>query len=151
MELHCPYCGGEHYHHFGIRYECEDCDCLFDENDIRWEDLRHGISHYLIDTDENNPIVFEPNMEVVIGENWPETVGLSTLDMYHLDRIFQIPGDGMIFFHIDGEYDETDSTGLKWHNLDEEGFLDFHDMEEILDALEYRECKLLNEKSGLAR
>lgn len=149
--MKCPYCESEQYHHYGTRFECEECGCLFDENDIKWEDLRHAISHYLIDTSEENPIIFEPNEEAIIGENWPETFGLSTLDMYHLDRIFQVPGEGIIYFHIDGEHDETDPTGLKWHELDEEGFLDFHDMEEILEALEDREARLLEEKGVLAR
>lgn len=136
-KIYCPYCGGEHYHHYGDRYECEECSCLFDEYDIEWEELRHEISHYLIDTDEEHPIIFDENSQAIIGENWVETFGLSTNDMYHCDRIFQIPGDGTIWFHIDGEYDESDPTGLKWHDLDEDGFLTRDDLREIIDALEW--------------
>ena len=140
-KLYCPYCGSENFHPSSDsigRYECDECHWLFDEDDIRWQELRHTISHYLIDTSEDNPIVFEPNSMPVIGENWPETFGLSTLDMYHLDKIFQIPGDGTIWFHLEGEYDENDPTGLKWHDLEEEDFLIESDLMEIIDALEWR-------------
>ena len=135
-DLYCPYCGSRNWHHYSNRYVCEDCDCLFDEKDIIWQELRHEISHHLIDTDEEHPIVFAANNQPIIGENWPETFGLSTNDMFHCDRIFQIPGEGTIWFHIDGEYDETDPTGLKWHDLEEEGFLTNDDLKEIILSLE---------------
>ena len=148
----CPHCGSENvreltpdeknelvreYGQFS-NYKCDDCDWLFDEDDIRWQELRRAISHHLIDTDEEHPIIFTPNGEAIIGEDWDETVGLSTLDMLHCDRIFQIPGDGTIWIHIDGEYDPNDPTGLVWHDIEEENFLDQHDLEAILDALEWR-------------
>ena len=133
----CPYCGSEHIHPSDGRFICEECEYLFDEEDIKWQGLRHAISAYLIDTDEEHPIVFKPNDEAIIGENWPETFGLSTLDMFHCDRIFQVPGDGTIWIHIDGEYDESDPTGLKWHDIEEEGFLDLHDLESILESIKW--------------
>lgn len=148
----CPYCGSENVRELtpdeknelvreygqSSDYKCDECDWLFNQEDIRWQELRRAISHHLIDTDEEHPIVFTPNGEAVIGEDWDETVGLSTLEMLHCDRIFQIPGDGTIWIHIDGEYDPNDPTGLVWHDIEEEGFLDQHDLEEILDALEWR-------------
>ena len=150
--MHCPYCGSENVRELtpdekdelvreygqSSDYKCDECDWLFDQDDIRWQELRHEISHYLIDTDEEHPIIFSPNGEAVIGEEWEDTVGLSTLEMYHCDRIFQIPGDGTIWIHIDGEYDASDPTGLRWHDIEEEDFLDQHDLEEILDALKWR-------------
>ena len=137
-KLYCPDCGCEQFHPYEDRYECDSCGRLFDEEDIKWQELRRAISHHLIDTDEEHPIVFTPNGEAIIGEEWPETYGLSTLEMFHCDRIFQIPGDGTIWIHIDGEYDESDPTGLLWHDIEEEGFLDLHDLEEIRDALEWK-------------
>ena len=148
----CPYCGSgnvreltpdeknELVREYGwsSNYKCDDCDWLFSEGDIKWQELRHAISHHLIDTDEVHPIIFTPNGEAIIGEDWDETVGLSTLEMYHCDRIFQIPGDGTIWIHLDGEYDENDPTGLLWHDIEEENFLDLHDLESILGALEWR-------------
>lgn len=136
--LHCPDCGCVDYHHYGDRYECDECGRLFDEGDIKWQDIRSKISHYLIDTDEKHPIIFKPNNEAIIGENWPETVGLSTLEMYHCDRIFQVPGDGTIWIHIDGEYDPEDPVdGLKWHDIEEEGFLSTDDLNNILESLHW--------------
>ena len=141
-KIFCPYCGSDQVAEFQGGYHCENCDWLFDDEEIKWQDLRHSISHHLIDTDEEHPIVFEPNEMPVIGENWPETFGLSTLDMYHLDKIFQLPGDGTIWFHLEGEYDETDPTGLLWHDLEEENFLILDDLAEIFDALEWRARRL---------
>lgn len=135
-DLYCPYCGSRHFHQVGERYVCDECQWLFDEDDIRWQELRHEISHRLIDTDEEHPVVFGDNNYVVIGENWDETVGLSTNDMFHCDRIFQVPGDGTIWLHIDGEYDEEDPTGLKWHDIEEEDFLTPEDLEEIIRAID---------------
>lgn len=146
----CPYCGSENVRELTLdeknelvreygqssNYKCDDCDWLFDEDDIRWQELRHEISHRLIDTDEEHPVVFGDNNYVVIGENLDETVGLSTNDMCHCDRIFQVPGDGTIWLHIDGEYDEQDPTGLKWHDIEEEDFLTSEDLEEIIRAID---------------
>ena len=103
--MHCPYCGSENVRELtpdeknelvreygqSSDYKCDECDWLFNEDDIKWQELRHEISHYLIDTDEEHPIIFSPNGEAVIGEEWEDTVGLSTLEMLHCDRIFQIP------------------------------------------------------------
>ena len=135
-DLYCPYCGSRHFHQVGERYACDECQWLFDEDDIRWQELRHEISRRLIDTDEEHPVVFGDNNYVVIGENWDETVGLSTNDMFHCDRIFQVPGDGTIWLHIDGEYDEQDPTGLKWHDIEEEDFLTPEDLEEIIRSID---------------
>lgn len=135
-DLYCPYCGSRHFHQVGERYACDDCDCLFNEDDIRWQELRHEISRRLIDTDEEHPVIFGDNNYVVIGENWDETVGLSTNDMYHCDRIFQVPGDGTIWLHINGEYNEQDPTGLKWHDIEEEDFLTPEDLEEIILSID---------------
>ena len=135
-DLYCPYCGSRRFHQAGGRYACDDCQWLFDEDDIRWQELRHEISHRLIDTDEEHPVIFGDNNYVVIGENWDETIGLSTNDMFHCDRIFQAPGDGTIWLHIDGEYNEQDPTGLKWHDIEEEDFLTPEDLEEIIRAID---------------
>lgn len=137
-DLYCPYCGSKEFHHYGNRYECEECNRLFDEDDIKWQELRHIISHNLIDTDEEHPFAFGDNNKPIIGENWVETFGLSTNDMFHIDKIFQIPGDGTIWFHIQGEYDKTDPTGLKWHDLEEGGLLTNNDLKVIIESMDCR-------------
>ena len=138
----CPYCGSEKYElSEDGRYHCLECDMLFDDEDIKWQDLRHQISHYLIDTDEEHPVVFGPNEMPIIGESWPETYGLSTLDMPHLDRIFQIPGDGTIWYHFEGEYEKRDPTGLRWRDIEDPGFLMLDDLRQIAEALESHHIK----------
>lgn len=146
----CPYCGSDNVRELtwdeknelvreygqSSDYICEDCEYLFDEDDIVWEELRHEISHRLIDTDEKRPIVFSADNMPIIGENNMETNGLSTLEMLHIDRIFQIPGDGTIWFHIDGEYDESDVTGLMWHDIDENDYLNIEDLRKIISAID---------------
>ena len=42
-DLYCPYCGSRHFRQVGERYECDECQWLFDEDDIRWQELRHQI------------------------------------------------------------------------------------------------------------
>ena len=135
-KLYCPDCGCVDFHHYGNRFECDSCGRLFDKDDIEWQELRHEISVYLIDTDEEHPLKFEPNNNAILGESWPETIGLSTLEMYHCDSIFQVPGDGTIWIHLDGEYDcEDPIDGLKWHDIEEEGFLTNDDLNSILELL----------------
>ena len=109
-KLYCPYCGSKKYHPFEDRYECDDCGWLFDEDDIRYENLRHEISRYLIDTDEENPLCLAGGPG----------------DIY---SVFQVPGDGTIWYHMFGEYDASDPTGLLWNELDT---LDADELESLL-------------------
>ena len=141
-ELYCPYCGSKKFRHIADAfepydriYECEECQWVFDEEDIKWQELRHEISHRLIDTDEEHPIEFEGNNMPVAGEFNNDACGLSTLELPHIDKIFQIPGDGRIWVHFEGEYDESDPTGLAWHDIEEEQLLDSHDLKEIIISL----------------
>ena len=146
----CPYCGSDNVRELtwdeknelvreygqSSDYICGDCEYLFDEEDIVWEGLRHEISHRLTDTDEKQPIVFGGDDMPIIGEDNAETHGLSTLEMPHIDKIFQIPGDGTIWFHVEGEYDESDVTGLLWHNMDEINYLSIEDLRKIIAAID---------------
>jgi transcription elongation factor Elf1 len=142
-KITCPYCGSERVSEltpaekekFHQMYRCDECEWMFDAEDIKWEELRHAISHRLIDTDEEHPMEFEPNDEIVIGENWDETCGLSTLELPSIDKIFQIPGDGTIWFHINGEFEDIDRTIPVWHNIDEPGYLILDDLQAILDGI----------------
>lgn len=137
-KLYCPYCGSEKFHPYGDRYECDECHWLFDEEDIKWQELRHQISHHLIDTDEEHPFVFKPNDMPVIGEDWDDTIGLSTLEMPHIDQMFQVPGDGTIWFHIEGEYEDFfERTKPIWHDLEEQDYLILSDLQSIVEAFEW--------------
>ena len=122
-DLYCPYCGSRHFHQVGERYVCDDCQWLFDEDDIRWQELRHEISHRLIDTDEEHPVVFG-NHPLLTGDK-------------ECDSIFQVPGDGTIWLHLVDEYDNSDPTGLKWHDIEECDFLTANDLNSIVYHLKF--------------
>ena len=83
----CPYCGSENVKRtdhipmidgtYSSGFSCKDCLSLFDEEDIERENIRHEISHILIDTDEDNQI----SIEMPLYEDEPETFGLSSLNL----------------------------------------------------------------------
>lgn len=113
----CPYCGCEDTERIDNRptitgelvsgYHCDDCDRLFDEEDIEREELRHQLSLILMDTDGYN------QMECDIWElGSDEAMGLSSIEMLRCDRIFQIPGDGTIWLHL------TDTDPEEYYNID---------------------------------
>lgn len=125
----CPFCESEniekrrtqiavddYYEH----YHCKDCHTFFDDTDIEVEDLRHKISLLLNGTDENNPI----KCNILVGEE--EAQGLSTLQMPHIDKCYQIPGDGTMWFHIKYSPDE------EWMNFDD---FDMYDLKKIYEGL----------------
>lgn len=74
------------------------------------ESIRHYISAKLTDTSEENPM--EVSIELVFG-----CFGMSTLEMLNIDRIFQQPGEGIIWVRFEGderytEFDELDTEDL---------------------------------------
>ena len=130
----CPDCGSERVRSSDGRIECLDCGRLFDTDDIRWQEVRNGISGLLADTDEEHPLVFPAGFMPILGECWPDTVGLSSLDLPLVEKAFQVPGDGTIWVHVYGEYDR-ETGDPAYHDIEEVGFIDQHDLENILDSL----------------
>lgn len=63
------------------------------------EHLRREISKFLIDTDENHPL----KCNVIIGED--EAFGLSSLQLPRICELFQIPGEGIIYYKLEGTND----------------------------------------------
>ena len=63
------------------------------------EHLRKEISKFLIDTDENHPL----KCNVIIGED--EAFGLSSLQLPRICELFQIPGEGIIYYKLEGTND----------------------------------------------
>ena len=51
--------------------------------------------------------------------------------------IFQVPGDGTIWLHLVDEYDNSDPTGLKWHDIEECDFLTANDLNSIVYHLKF--------------
>jgi hypothetical protein len=60
------------------------------------EYFRRKISSFLIDTSEQNPL----KCTIIVGED--EAFGLSTLQMPTICEIFQIPGEGIIYYKLEG-------------------------------------------------
>ena len=59
------------------------------------ESIRHNLSLKLMDTSKDNPL------EVYIPLEH-DAVGLSTLEMPTVTRIYQLPSEGIIYVHFDG-------------------------------------------------
>lgn len=75
-----------------------------------------------MDTDENN-IVY---CHIIIGED--EAVGLSTLEMPTICKIYQQQGEGIIWFQYYGQEE--------WHELDS---LSTNDIKEVFEWLSYND------------
>jgi len=69
------------------------------------ESIRHNLSLKLMDTSEENPL------EVYIPlEN--NAVGLSTLEMLTITKIYQCPSEGIIYVHFDEDNYDTEFDTL---------------------------------------
>lgn len=128
----CPYCGSKTIKEkFYDRpcWICEDCQCLFDEEDAEREDIRHKVSALLNGTSEEHP----KECDIIVGE-W-EAQGLSSLELPNIVKAFEMEGDGTIWFHIDGhiEFGEKGEKEEAWMNFDD---FDIHDLRAILKGLE---------------
>ena len=124
-ELYCPYCGSKIFHPYEERYECEDCGCLFDEEDIEREALRHQLSPMLNDTSEEAPM----EIYFMIPSAEEEACGLSSLEIPHIDKVFEVEGDGTMWYHIEGEYVDNE---ILWHDIDE---LELEDLRALVEEV----------------
>lgn len=125
----CPFCGSKNVSediHSEVPYECHECERLFDEEDIQREHLRHGISALLNGTSEKQP----RHTYITILEYDPESVGLSTLELPVIDMLFEIEGDGTIWYHIMG-YNKPDGTP-EWKDIDT---LSIEDLKKVYETL----------------
>ena len=69
------------------------------------ESIRHNLSLKLIDTSEEKPL------EVYIPLEH-DAVGLSTLEMPTVTKIYQLPSEGIIFVHLDDYNDDIELDDL---------------------------------------
>ncbi len=123
-EQKCPYCESKNLEiaEDGL-YHCKDCDRLFNDEDITREDLRHKISCLLNGTSEEKPaeIFFNlPSAE-------EEAQGLSSLEIPAIEKIFEMEGEGTMWYHISGEREDNGED--TWHDIDE---LPIKDMKGLL-------------------
>ena len=63
------------------------------------ERLRKEISKFLIDTNES----YSLKCDIIVGEN--EAFGLSSLQLPRICELFQIPGEGIIYYKLEGTND----------------------------------------------
>lgn len=126
----CPFCGSPNVEYMGEEYRpnafhCHCCDLWFEHDDVEYEDLRHKISALLTDTDEQHPLL----CDIPVGEE--EACGLSSLELPRIGKMFQVPGDGTIYYHILGHLD-NDSGEEAWMELDT---LPLTDLRELYKSL----------------
>ena len=60
-----------------------------------------------------------------------EACGLSSLEIPHIDMVFEVEGEGTMWYHEEGE-NEIDTREPIWHDLDE---LPVQDLQGLLDYL----------------
>lgn len=132
----CPFCGSERVHlskgedafnPYDV-YECEECERLFDKEDIEREELRHQISCLLDGTSESEP----REIYFMIPSAEEEACGLSSLEIPHIDKVFEVEGDGTMWYHEEGE-NELGSGEPIWHDMDE---LELPDLRALLKYLQ---------------
>ena len=103
-------------------------------DELDWKKIREEISHRLIDTSEDNPIVFKGEHMPIVGETWPDTHGLSSNDLPRVEKIYQVPGDGTIWVHLYGEYDK-ETGDPAYHDIEEPGLFNTDDISNISSGL----------------
>lgn len=134
-KIYCPDCGCTQFHPYEDRYECDSCGRLFDEEDIEREELRHRLSPMLDGTSEEKPM----EIYFVIPSAEEEACGLSSLLIPHIDKVFEMEGDGTIWYHEDGEYENPfpdrergEKPVLLWRDIDE---LELADLRALVDYI----------------
>lgn len=127
LDITCPFCGEKgNVEPYEDRMHCTLCDMLFDDEDIIREDIRHQVSHILIDTDENDQMwvhipLSGPVKSVDTFLDEKTLAALNGLDEIVVDRMYQIPGDGTIWLRVQG-------LSLQNGGTDEELWLAFDDL-----------------------
>lgn len=125
-KIYCPFCGSKKFHVNEGKYECDECHWLFDEEEIERQELRHQISPLLNGTSEEEPaeIFFNlPSAE-------EDAQGLSSLEIPAIEKIFEMEGEGTMWYHLYGEREDNGED--TWHDLDE---LPIGDLRELLNYL----------------
>lgn len=126
-EQKCPYCESKNLETAEDgRYHCKDCDRLFDDEDSAREYLRHQISPLLDGTSEERPKEIFLNLPSAEEE----AQGLSSLEIPAIEKIFEMEGEGTMWYHIHGEREDNGED--TWHDIDE---LPIKDMRGLLDYL----------------
>lgn len=76
-------------------------------NDL--ENIRKELSNFLIDTSEDNPLI----CNIIVGDSY----GISDLERPTIINMFQIPGEGIICFNIEGYPEPLEFDDLELEDL----------------------------------
>lgn len=134
----CPYCGSKNIEHMGknnewngMEWQCHDCDSWFNEETCAHEDYWHQISCLLNGTSEEEPLVLQ--YPLILPSVEDESCGLSDLEKLSIDKVFQVEGDGTMWYHFEGCYDGFGRERVPvWEDMSE---LSARDLQEILKSL----------------
>lgn len=111
----CPYCGSvmEYTPESTAPYYCPQCDAVFTNNDMLYEEIRRKITMLLVDTTEDNP----RKHNIVISDEENTDLGYFP-DEYVLVNSSFLDDDDNIFFNIEGmdepiSFDDLDYEEVK--------------------------------------
>jgi len=129
----CPYCGSENIEWMGdddcyneYHWHCHECDCWFDEDVCEHEKYWHQISALLNGTSEETP----KEIEYTLPSYEEEACGLSSLEIPYVDKVFQVEGDGTMWYHI---YRDNEFNGEPiWRDM---SLLSTKDLKGLLEYL----------------
>lgn len=106
----CPYCGSENFEHMGendywngMPWHCHECDSWFSEDNYLHQLYWENISCLLNGTSEEEP--FELESVFILPSVEDESCGLSDMEKLHIDKVFQVEGEGTMWYHFEGEDD----------------------------------------------
>ena len=101
----CPYCKSENFEHMGendywngIPWHCHDCDCWFNEDDYLHQLYWENISCLLNGTSEEEPL----EVDYILPSIEDESCGLSDSEKLNIDKVFQVEGQGTMWYHFEG-------------------------------------------------
>ena len=131
----CPFCKSENFVHdekiYGegsTPYHCLDCDCWFNEDDYLHQLYWENISCLLNGTSEENPFM----MDYILPSIDEMSCGLSDAEKLNIDKVYQIEGEGTMWYHF--EYTRDDD----WYDMYE---LSTEDLRGLLDEIRRKKEK----------
>lgn len=136
----CPYCKsknfermGENDYWNGREWNCHECDCWFNEDDYMHQLYWENISCLLNETSEENPLEIGYCILPSIDDM---SCGLSDSEKLGIDKVFQVEGDGTMWYHF--EYNDDFPNGFDgervpiWNDMHD---LSTEDLKYLLDYI----------------
>ena len=137
----CPYCKSKNFEHMGendywngMPWHCHECDNWFSEDDYLHQLYWENISCLLNETSEEEPLVLDSY--IILPSVEEESCGLSDSEKLNIDKMFQVEGEGTMWYHFEGE-DDMNTGEPTWRDMYE---LSTKDLEFLLKELR-ENCK----------